>query len=106
MTEGKRHSKVPHWSEDPNDFDDFAEECFWYRRGLRQREKTLAAAHVARSFRERNGAAWMLVKRMRQELMSREVLEGKYGLEYLLQQVRKELCPLTVSCKKDVWFRP
>ena len=85
MTEGKAggHSKVPYWTEGPNDFDDFAEECFWYRRGLRPREKTLAAARVARSFREKNAAAWMLVKRMRQEPMSRAVLENKFGLEYL-----------------------
>lgn len=96
MTESKGHRGVPSWNEEADDFDDFAEECFWYRRGLREREKPLAAAHVARGFREKNAAAWMLVKRMRQEPLSRMVLEGKFGLEYLLQQVRRELCPLTV----------
>ena len=58
MTE-KHGGRVPQWNEDLNDFDDFAEECFWH--------KALAAAHVARSLRERNGAVWRLVKQMWQE---------------------------------------
>ena len=87
---------MPVWSEEADDFEDFVEECFWYRKGFKESERHLATARIVRGFRERNGTAWRLVKALRGGEVAKEVLEGRYGVEYLLQHLKQEMCPLTV----------
>ena len=56
---------MPVWSEEADDFEDFVEECFWYRKGFKESERHLATARLVRGFRDRNGTAWRIVKALR-----------------------------------------
>ena len=88
-SDGHGKSHMPVWSEEADDFEDFVEECFWYRKGFKESERHLATARIVRGFRDRNGKAWRLVNALRGDEVAKEVMEGKYGLEYLAQPWRE-----------------
>ncbi len=92
----RRHGEAPFWDEDPNTFEDFIYESFMFRDELAFKNKAMAVARLMRGFKERRGAAWRLCKSLREKPIGQKTLQGPHGVEYLLQQLKKELCPQAV----------
>ncbi len=51
---------------------------------------------MMRAFKERRGAAWRLCKLLQEKPIGQKTLSGPYGVEFLLQQLKRELCPHAV----------
>ena len=96
LSKARRHGEVATWDEDPNAFEDFVYEAFMFRDELPPKSKRSASAKICRSFKERGAAAWRLVKGLREDNVQNKTLQGPFGIEYLLQQLKRALCPQAV----------
>ena len=89
----RKPGEVAVWDEDPGTFEDFVYEAFMFRDELSFKNKRYATARIMRSFKDRNQAAWRLCKRLRENNVHNKVLQGCFGVEFLLQSLKRELCP-------------
>ena len=89
----RRHGETPLWNEDPSTFEDYIYEAFMFRDELQLCNRFLATAKLMRGFKDRGAAAWRLCKRLREKPVWHKTLGGPYGVEFLLQQLKKEMCP-------------
>ncbi len=96
LSKARRHGEVATWDEDPNTFEDFVYDAFMFRDELPPKSKRQASAKICRSFKERGAAAWRLVKGLREDNVFNKTLQGPFGIEYLLQQLKRTLCPQAV----------
>jgi len=96
LSKSRRHGEVATWDEDPNTFEDFVYEAFMFRDELPPKSKRQASAKICRSFKDRGAAAWRLVKGLREDNVRNKTLQGPFGIEYLLQQLKSALCPQAV----------
>ena len=64
-----------------------------FRDELQLCNRFLATAKLMRGFKDRGAAAWRLCKRLREKPIWHKTLGGPYGVEFLLQQLKKEMCP-------------
>ena len=96
LSKARRHGEVATRDEDPNTFEDFVYEAFMFRDELPPKSKRSASAKICRSFKERGAAAWRLVKGLREDNVQNKTLQGPFGIEYLLQQLKRALCPQAV----------
>ena len=64
-----------------------------FRDELQLCNRFLATAKLMKGFKDRGAAAWRLCKRLREKPIWHKTLGGPYGVEFLLQQLKKEMCP-------------
>ncbi len=89
----RRPGETPLWDEDPSTIEDYINEAFMFRDELQPGNRFLATAKLIRGFEERGAAAWRLCQRLREKPIWHKTLGGPYGVEFLLQQLKKEMCP-------------
>ena len=74
---------IPEWDGEYHSFDEFAERCYWFRRGLRKSDRPLA---VSRIIRKLKGSSWTLARRL-----NKHKLNSRKGLEHLLMMIKDKL---------------
>ena len=79
----------PTRDETPETFEDYLYESFMYRDELPWKDRSSAATKLMRTFKNSNTAAWRLMKRLREDASSYGTLSRRYGVEFLLQQLKK-----------------
>ena len=89
----RQRGEVPAWDELPETFEDFIYESFMFRDELNWKDRSFATTRITRGFKNAGTSAWRLCKRLREDTVSAKVLAGTFGVEFLLQQLRKEICP-------------
>ena len=95
----RQSREAPTWDETPETFEDYLYESFMFRDELHYKDRPAAATKLMRAFKQTGTAAWRLVKRLREDGVSHVTLSRRYGVEFLLQQLKTP----TSTASRGMW---